>query len=148
MTHDTHLGSLVKQVDMACERQMNNHLRQGGLTRSQVFVLHTLMHHGGQATLKQIEAEGGAAQSTTWGVVRRLEEKGLVELASDPGDARAKVARLTPAGRTECEEGWRGALALEGYLRQVFTPEEHTQLTVYLERMRDAVNAWEGLEHS
>lgn len=144
MTDGGHLGSLVKQVDMACERQMNNHLRQGGLTRSQVFVLHTLAREGGRATFKDLEAQGGAAQSTTWGVVKRLEHKGLVELARDPQDARAKVVCLTEAGQHECDDGWKRAMALETYLATVFTPEEHQQLACYLERMLAAVDTWQG----
>lgn len=138
------LGALIKQLDLALERQMNRNLKTSGLTRSQVFMLTALAWHGGQATLKELEADSGVAQSTSWGVVRRLEEKGLVSTEPDPTDARAKVARLTPKGQRECEAGRQNAHMLEQHLRDVFSPEERRQFVGYLERMLDAVDAWES----
>lgn len=141
---EAHLGRLVKQIDIACERQLNSSLRGTTLTRSQVFMLNSIAHHGGEATLKELENEAGVAQSTSWGVAKRLAEKGLVELVTDPDDARAKIARLTPRGQAEFEKGWRDAMALEAHLGEVFSPEEHKQFVGYLERMRNAVESWEA----
>lgn len=142
------LGALIKQLDLALERQMNRSLSTSGLTRSQAFMLNALVWHGGRATLKELEADSGVAQSTSWGVVKRLEEKGLVRIEPDPNDARAKVASLTPKGRAECENGRRNAQRLEEHFRDVFAPEEHAQFEAYLERMLDAVDSWEDYEGS
>lgn len=142
------LGALIKQLDLALERHMNRSLSTSGLTRSQAFMLNALVWHGGQATLKELEADSGVAQSTSWGVVKRLEEKGLVRIEPDHNDARAKVARLTPQGRTECNNGRKSAQRLERHFRDVFSPEEHAQFETYLERMLEAVDSWEDCERS
>lgn len=136
------LGALIKQLDLALGRQMNRSLAASGLTRSQAFMLSALVRHGGQATLKELEADSGVAQSTSWGVVKRLEDKELVRVEPDPNDARAKVARLTSRGQAECENGWQNARMLEEHLRDVFSPEEHAQFVAYLERMLEAVESW------
>lgn len=40
-------------------------------------------------------------RATIGGVVERLEQKGLIERAVSPDDRRARLLRLTPAGRRE-----------------------------------------------
>lgn len=138
------LGFMIKQVDIACERQMNRRLRASGLTRSQNFMLSSLAYRGGQASLKELEADANVAQSTAWGIVSRLAEKGMVELVADSRDGRMKVARLTRRGWDECEKGQKGAQALEAHLREVFSPAEWTRFSGYLDRMLKAVESWEG----
>lgn len=143
LERSAHLGRLIKQIDMSLERQLNNSLRGSSLTRSQAFMLQLLVSHGGQASLKELEADAGVAQSTVWGVTKRLEEKGFVSVEPDPNDARARLARLTTTGEAECTAGIQGAAQLEAYLSEVFSPDEHARLTSDLKRMRDAVDAWQ-----
>lgn len=135
------LGHMVKQIDMACDRRINNNLRKRDLTRSQAFILFDLERHHGRATLKELESDAHVAQSTTWGLVKRLEEKGLLTLEPDPADARAKVAVLTKAGKGKCDEGWQGAMELEGKLDEEFSEEELAQFGGYLQRMLAAVES-------
>lgn len=137
------LGALIKQLDLSLERQMNRNLRTSGLTRSQVFMLSALARRGGKATLKALEADSGVAQSTSWGVAKRLEEKGLIRIEPDRDDARAKVACLTEKGQQECDAGRRNAERLEDHLKEIFSSEERRQFVGYLECMLDAVESWE-----
>ena len=44
------------------------------------------------------------AQSTTAGIVSRLEQKSLLESVPDPADKRIKLVRLTEAGKQCCIE--------------------------------------------
>lgn len=132
---------MVKQIDMACDRRINNNLRKRDLTRSQAFILFDLERRDGSATLKELESDAHVAQSTTWGLVKRLEEKGLLTLEPDPADARAKVAVLTKAGKGKCDEGWQGAMELEGKLDEEFSDEERVQFREYLSRMLEVVES-------
>lgn len=142
--NDRGIGVLLKQIDLAFDRRMNNHLREQGLTRSQVLMLRSIELRGGEAPLKELQLDAGVAQSSAWGVAKRLEEKGLVELVTSSQDARAKVARITGAGREQCEVGRRLQEDTDVLLRSVYAPEEYDRLVGYLQRMLEAVTTENG----
>lgn len=141
--HSGDLGFLVRQIDVAFERRMNQSLERSKLTRSQAYLLKCLMRRGGEATLKELERDVDSAQSTTWGIARRLEEKGFVRFAEDPSDSRARIVQLTEAGREECQSTRALVRSLEEHLHGCFTPEEHARFVDYLERTRNAIESWE-----
>ncbi|MGY1653962.1 MarR family winged helix-turn-helix transcriptional regulator [Geodermatophilus sp. SYSU D01119] len=63
-------------------------------------------------------------------VVRRLEERGLVERAPCPYDGRATNARLTDAGWAKVRETAPGHVAtVREHVIDALTPEQVTQLT-------------------
>ena len=70
-----------------------------------------------------------------WGLVARLEAKGLVESLGDRQDARAKLVRITPVGTILCEQGYEMMLAHERQLVAGLTPEETNTLATLLERV-------------
>lgn len=142
-SHQKELGFLVRQVDLALSRRMNQSLERSKLTRSQGFMLKCILRRGGKATLKELEHDVNSAQSTTWGIAKRLEEKGFVELTEDPTDSRARIAQLTDSGRRVCENTRSSVLSLEEHLRANFSEEERKQYVGYLERTFEAVNSWE-----
>lgn len=131
------VGALLKQVEVMLGKRMNNVLREHGLTRSQAMMLHDLDRRGGEATLKELEQDARVAQSSTWGVAKRLEEKGLVVFAPDPNDARARVVSLTEVGHAQCIAAARQKDEFEKLIRQMFSTEELNQFKGYLRRMRD-----------
>ncbi len=96
-------GFLIKQINDALEKQANNALREQGLTMVQVTVLLYLNDQANkQANLKEIEKFLHVAQSTSAGVVTRLEQKGLLESYTNTTDKRIKTVRLTKAGLECC----------------------------------------------
>ncbi len=101
-------GLWIKQINDALERRANNQLRNDGLTLGQASVLFELSKRPGQqASMKDLEKLLHVAQSTTAGLVARLEQKGFVESFGDPQDKRIKLVRITAAGIACCEEGYR-----------------------------------------
>lgn len=86
------------------EKQANNSLREQDLTMAQVMALVELnAFEDKAAALKELERRLHVAQSTTAGIVARLEQKGLVEGFGDAEDKRVKMVRLTPLGERQCE---------------------------------------------
>ena len=74
------------------------HIESLGLGLSDFGVLEALLHKGPMP----VNAIGSLVRLTSGSItaaVDRLERKGLVERASDPGDRRARVVHLTAAGR-------------------------------------------------
>ena len=98
-----HLGRLIKQINDAIAREVNNDMRPRDITLSQMHVLIELDHTpDNQLRLSQLRERLGVAQPTAWGLVSRLEQKGLAITLDDPQDARAKLVRMTQEGAQLC----------------------------------------------
>ena len=101
-------GMYIKQIHDALERTSNNQMREQGITFVQMTALLVLQEaEEGQLSFKALEKALHVAQSTTAGVIRRLEQKGLVSSFGDTQDRRVKLVRITPLGVQYC----RGAEA-------------------------------------
>ena len=77
--------------------------RDAELTHFEYFVL-AMLSEAPDRTLRMtaLAAQTNATLPRLSHVVRRLEDRGLVERFPCPEDARATNARLTPAGGTRC----------------------------------------------
>lgn len=105
MILDKHCGNLIKQIHDGMQKSANNDLRGRGLTVTQLNLLLSLYDSpDGELSLKQLEQIMHVAQSTTAGIVLRLEQKSLLESVPDPADKRIKLVRLTEAGKQCCIE--------------------------------------------
>lgn len=97
--HEQHCAPLIRQIHCAIEKDINNSLRASDLTHAQICLIFTLIERcNGSSSLKQLEKLLGLAQSTTVGLVKRTEEKNLVECFSDSEDRRIKSVRITEKG--------------------------------------------------
>ena len=78
-------GLLIKQLHDALEKRANNALRSQDLTLTQGTALMALdALDGGTASLKELEQALHIAQSTTVGIVARLEQKNWLKVLSAP----------------------------------------------------------------
>src|SRR5215204_199226 len=72
-------------------------------------------------------------------IVSELEEDGLVERATDPGDARASVATITPVGRQELRRAAPVYLAgIDAHFNRYLTSVQRTAVASALQRVVDA----------
>lgn len=118
-------GFFIKQINDAMERRANNDLRNQDLTMAQVTVLMTLNDSPDKsASLKELERVLRVAQSTTAGIVARLEQKGFVEGYGDPSDKRIKMVRITALGERCRLEAKISMDLAEQNLLSGLTPEE------------------------
>lgn len=64
------------------------------------------------ASMRRLADTLGTTQATTTGVVRGLEQRGLLTRVPDERDGRVTLLHLTPAGETLCDrlEDWAGDL--------------------------------------
>ena len=133
-------GSLIKQIHDELEQQANNALRPQGLTMAQVGVLLALVDaEEGQQSMKELEQILRVAQSTTAGIVSRLEQKGLVEALGDLSDRRVKLVRLTQAGRECCCGAEEDMSRTEALILSGLTETERDILLVLLEKVRNSL---------
>jgi DNA-binding MarR family transcriptional regulator len=81
------------------------------ISRTSASTLRCLLEDGPQR-ITALAAREPVAQPTMSMIVKRLEQRGLVERAVDPGDARATLVAITPAGvetlsmRAELRSRW------------------------------------------
>ena len=133
-------GPILKQLTDVLTKQVNNELREEGLTMSQMRVLVIL--DGKQdktASMKDIEKELSVAQPTTAGIIRRIEEKGLIIYLSDPENKRAKWIQLTEAGKEKCRIAYGHMEATEKKLLSGMTEEEGKLFFELLKRALAAI---------
>ncbi len=127
-------GMLIKQIHDTVGKHVNNELREKGLTLSQVRILMELGDDsGGAMPLKELERRFHVSQPTIVGIVRRLEEKGLVQGFSVPEDNRVKLVNLTPDGEKFRETNMR---AIEEMEKQLLSRLTETQQQDFLRMLR------------
>lgn len=132
-------GPVLKQLTDVLTKQVNNELREEGLTMSQMRVLVILDEKQNKtASMKDIEKELAVAQPTTAGIIRRIEEKGLIIYLADPENKRAKWIQLTEAGKEKCRIAYGHMEATEKKLLSGMTEEEGKQ---FLELLKKALVA-------
>ncbi len=98
-------GTFIHHIHNTLEKSVNNQLRKKGLTLSQVNVLLTLVSiPEKRLSFKELEKRLTLAQSTTAGLISRLEQKGLVAVLGDKDDKRIKYVEITALGTKYCED--------------------------------------------
>ncbi len=98
-------GILIHQIHNTIEKRMNNQLRKKGLTLSQMNVLITLAAvPEKKLSFKDLEKRLTLAQSTTAGLISRLEQKELASVLGDKDDKRIKYVEITALGMRYCED--------------------------------------------
>lgn len=103
---------------------MTNALEKMDLTASQGHIMGFLAHREQPPCPRDIEAEFQLSHPTVSGLLSRLEQKGFLELRTDPDDRRCKRIFILPKGR-ECHDLMHHTIQ-ENERRIVngFTPEE------------------------
>lgn len=133
-------GALLKQINDILEKNANNALREQNLTISQSGVLLLLDEKEDKtATFKELEKSFGVSQPTMVGILSRLEQKGLVEILTDPDDKRIRIAHLTHTGTDKCREGHKHMEAAEELLLAALTDQEKDEFLSLLVKIRKSM---------
>lgn len=125
---------------MALYRRLREE-HMGEVPLNEILVLGAVDRHGASAGPSAVADDLGMARSNVASLLRRLEAKALIELASDSSDGRRSVILLTPAGRALLErdraerESW-----LVKAVRAELNPQEAKQLmaaSALIQRLAD-----------
>ena len=130
---------MVKQLHDTIEKNMNQALGRYDLTMMQMGAL-VLLHREkqGSCTMKEFEQVLHLAQSTTAGVVKRLEQKGYVESSTDNRDRRIKNIHITPAGLELCHSAVK---TVDSTLQHMFDGLEKEELHMLVYLLKKACKA-------
>ncbi|MEM1203565.1 MAG: MarR family transcriptional regulator [Acidobacteriota bacterium] len=88
----------VGKTFLKCQRVLAGLLRELDLTIAQHEVLVAVYRQGG-STQGELAERLLVVKSNVSALIRKLEDRGLVDRGTDAADARRRVLHLTPAGR-------------------------------------------------
>lgn len=133
-------GKLIKQINDELRKNANNVLRSQDMTLAQLDALMELyLAPEQQCSFKEMEQKLHIAQSTTAGIMARLEQKGFVESFGDPADRRVKLVRITPAGTACIMSARQNRADAEDKLLSALTETERGILFTLLKKVRDTL---------
>lgn len=126
-----HVGKIIKQISIGIEKSTNNLLRSKDITATQgVVLLRLKQNKDGMLAIKELEKCFATAQSTMYGVISRLENKGFITTSLD--NKKNKVAQITEEGITLCEYIEK---CIEESEREMFSCLTKTEYSILLELM-------------
>lgn len=90
------IGFLVKQINNVFEKELNERLKDIGITSSQCAVLDYLFHTSKEeVSQRDVEKNLNLRNPTVTGILRRLDEKGYILCVPNAHDKRKKNIYLT-----------------------------------------------------
>ena len=120
-----HYGVLIKKLDKVFKQNFDQELERVGLTFSQMRVLRFLEDNPNtKITQKDISKELDIQHSTTIGLLKRMQEKGLVTVVVDEDNRRCRNIFLTSKAEEISCEMERGRTIMENRVVAYFTEEE------------------------
>lgn len=132
---------LIKQLHDNIEKKMNQALSKHDLTMLQMGALLRLHREKqGYCTMKEFEQILHLAQSTTVGVVKRLEQKEYVQTTNDKQDRRIKHVQITKKGLDLCTYAEQEVRTVEEQLFKNLEEEEVQTLIAIIKKMGKEVD--------
>lgn len=129
-------GMLIRQINNALEKRVNNQLKEKDLTFSQMSALIEILNSPAKKlTFKELEKRLSLAQSTTAGLISRLEQKKLVTVSGDSDDKRIKFVEITSLGEKFCKEARQEMEHTEKMLLGNLSTAERESLLAMLEEV-------------
>ena len=107
------------------------------ISLTQCYALDALLRRG-PSTLNALAAELCLDKSTASRVVATLQRKGYVGRATHPGDGRAVLLDVTPAGRRLCDRLRADRIAERSEVLARFSPEVRRGITDVMRRLAEA----------
>ena len=129
-----HYGHMLRVLHWCTDQSVTNALESMELTAAQGHIMGYLAHRETPPCPRDIEAEFQLSHPTVSGLLSRMEQKGFIELRTDPDDRRCKRIHILPKGN-ECHELMHKTIQ-ENEQRIVsgFTPEEQELFGQMLQR--------------
>lgn len=127
-------GHLIRILHWRTDQTITDTLEKMGLTASQGRVLGYVAHHPEPPCPRDIENDFHLSHPTVSGLLSRLEQKGFLQLRTDPEDRRCKRIYLLEKGKACQTQIHQRIHQHEAQLVHGFTPEEQAQFASLLQR--------------
>lgn len=142
-----HYGHLIRILHWCTDQMMTDALDKLDLTAAQGRLMAFLAHRGEQPTYaKNVETEFHLSHPTVSGLLSRLEQKGFLELKTDPNDRRSKRIVISEKGMASHERMHSVIMDNESRIVQGFSEEEKAQFAQFLHRAIENVRPDTGCQ--
>ena len=140
-----HYGHLIRILHWCTDQTMTDALNKLNLTAAQGRLMAFVVHRGAQPTYaRDVEQALRLTHPTVSGLLSRLEQKGFVELVTDPNDRRSKRIVISEKGLACHERMHETIMENESRIVQGFTEEEKALLSQLLQRAIENVHPGTG----
>ena len=129
-----HYGHLLRILHWCTDQAVSSALENMELTAAQGHIMAYLAHQSQPPCPRDIEAEFQLSHPTVSGILSRLEQKGFIELRTDPTDRRCKRIYILSKGQQCHALMHRTIRSNEERIVEGFTPEEQEQFASFLQR--------------
>jgi len=134
MILNPHYGHLIRILHWCTDQAMTAALEQMELTAAQGHIMGYLIHQTDPPCPRDIENAFHLSHPTVSGILSRLEQKGFIQLCTDPSDRRCKRIFILPKGQ-ECHQKMHQCIQNhEERLVMNFTPDEQELFADLLQR--------------
>ncbi|MCI8955814.1 MAG: MarR family transcriptional regulator [Eubacterium sp.] len=131
-----HLGHKIKMIDHLFKLRMDKNLEQLDVTFAQMHVLIYLFRNSGvKITQKQLAEHLCVKHSTMSGILKRLQEKELIEIKVDEENKKYRNINTTKKAAQLNEQMRAHRDETEALFIQGFSDIELKQLVCYLDRL-------------
>lgn len=140
MKDENQCGILIRQIHIALEKKCNSRLKETGLTLPQMSALIEIAESPAKKlTFKELEKRLSLAQSTTVGLISRLEQKKLVLVCGDPSDKRIKYAAISALGEEYCNNARQEMQNTEAELLSQLSADEKALFLSLLKKVNHSL---------
>lgn len=130
----------LNRLTVHWKKKANNSLREQDLTFAQVAALMTIRNFPEkELSFKELEKLLHVAQSTTAGIINRLEQKGLVNSFGNNDDKRIKLVKITQLGEECCQRAEQNMKEAEENLLSGLTETEKSIFNTLLQKVKDTL---------
>ncbi|MBI1389114.1 MAG: MarR family transcriptional regulator [bacterium] len=137
------LAMSLRRAYLALHRATNAALHPSGLSADS-FTLLTILSELGAMTQKELGDKASSDANTVSAMLSRLESRGLIAREPHPSDGRARIVKLTEAGRHTQRELWELSQPIRDELERRFDSTERMQLTNVFKRIADSLGDARG----
>lgn len=138
--HD--IAMALRAAYLSMHRQTNAFLAPFGTTADQ-FVLMALLADKDGITQQELTQRASSDPNTVGAMLSRMESSGIVARDQHPADGRARQVTLTPKGRQAYAQLSTQIKPLQDALSSPFQARDARKLTVFLNRISEAMTQWE-----
>ena len=120
---------MMKKLSLNMTAQLELNLKNKSITGVQVyFLVYILRHHPNGTYLTELCREIGVSKPTLSALIKKMREKGYLDLHEDPDDVRKKKVLPTAKLMAEGKEFIQKAERMESEICSVFDRKEQVQL--------------------
>jgi DNA-binding MarR family transcriptional regulator len=141
MTTGRDLAIALRAAYLALHRRSEARFAPHGVTADQFVLLATLARGGHALTQRELARRMPSDPSTVRAMLVLLEQRGLVERATHPTDARARTVALTAEGMRAYQRLWAAGEPVREQMLGAVQPGEAETLVRLLGRVAEALNA-------